>query len=64
MICIIYWMYAIKSPICILPLPINKPPYHRTAKVATFIINIMSGITSAMVRFAFTDIAVRSLPAT
>ena len=60
MICITYWMNAIKSPICIAPLSIRIPPNQMTPTTVTFMTSINTGIKNAMIWFTLIETSVNA----
>jgi hypothetical protein len=48
MICVVYWMKAIREPICTSPLPMARPPNQTIMMVVRFIISMMKGKRKAI----------------
>ena len=61
MICIAYWINAIKSPTCILPASILEAPTYTIRTVNPFMINIIVGIINVMALLTNKFVFIRSI---
>ena len=60
MICIVYWIYAIMSPTCIVDSAMACPPTHMMSSVTRFMMSIMTGIVTLITRWVKRFVRVRS----
>ena len=60
MICIVYWIYAIMSPTCMVDSAMACPPTHMMSSVTRFMTSIMIGIVMLITRWVKRFVRVRS----
>lgn len=60
MICIVYWIYAIMSPTCMVDSAMACPPTHMMSSVTRFMMSIMIGIVMLITRWVKRFVRVRS----
>ena len=60
MICIVYWIYAIMSPTCMVDSAMACPPTHMMSSVTRFMMSIMIGIVRLITRWVKRFVRVRS----